>query len=314
MPDLELDPQDTHLARALDELAQLVDAPVKKVVRTKSAGSEPDENEVENQIPQPLPEPIPIEVPLPPTPVAIQQPINATLSPGTDLGTNGDRGLLAELAALSTGAPALELPEKTAPVEPAPTHARRRSASPGKVFVAVIAAFVAGVVLDQIVRFGGAVRNAGRSGNASSGQLADNELTGRITYKTKEGEGQADRGARLIVFPQQRSGTVKLSIVGFRPADEPADQQVANAALKALGGAAATVDSEGKYRLPIEAGTYRVLVLSHFQPREESVTDPALNKLLAEYFDKPEELLGRVQFQFSPLRVKGTGDVWDHSF
>jgi hypothetical protein len=105
-----------------------------------------------------------------------------------------------------------------------------------------------------------------------------------------------------------------LSIVGFRPADEPSDQLVANAALKALGGAGATVDAEGNYKLPIEAGSYRVLVLSHFQPRDESATDPALDKLLTEYFDKSEELLGRVQFQFAPLRIKGTTDVLDHSF
>ncbi|MEI8020350.1 MAG: hypothetical protein WCH39_19265, partial [Schlesneria sp.] len=112
----------------------------------------------------------------------------------------------------------------------------------------------------------------------------------------------------------QRTGELKLSVVGFRPADSAADQLVANAAMKALGGAAATVDDHGGYRLPIEAGSYRMLVLSHFQPRPDGDADPALDKLLSEYFEKPEDLLGRVQHQFSPLRIKGTGDTWDHSF
>jgi hypothetical protein len=56
------------------------------------------------------------------------------------------------------------------------------------------------------------------------------------------------------------------------------------------------------------------LLLSHFQPQVAAETDPALDKFLSEYFDLPAALLGRVQHQFSPLRIKGMADVRDHSF
>jgi hypothetical protein len=108
---------------------------------------------------------------------------------------------------------------------------------------------------------------------------------------------------------------VKLPVTGFRPADGEADAKVAAAALKALGGAMATADEQGRFRLDLAAGSYRILVLSHFQSRAESeAIDPDITKLLSAYFDKPTDLLGRVKHHFAPLRVKGTGDVWDHAF
>lgn len=316
MADPELDHDDTHLTRALDELARLVDAPVQDVVSFKSTRSESEENEVENQIPQPLPEPIPIEVPLPPTPVIVQPPTNASLTPATENSVIGDRGLLAELSSLSAGTRDLDASTRDrASPEPSKASRRKPDLSPLMVSAVVLSTFVAGMLTERFARVLENLRGRNAPANGLADRsIADNELTGRITYKTKEGESQPDRGARILVFPQTRSGQVKLSVVGFRPADEPADQSVANAALQALGGAAATVDSDGKYRLPIEAGTYRLLIVSHFQPRDDSPVDPELEKLLALYFENPDELLGRVQHQFSPLRIKGSGDVWDQSF
>ena len=314
MPGPELDLDDTHLSRALDELAKLVDAPTQPSVLVKPL-TDSDEVDTENQIPQPLPEPIPIEVPLPPTPVVIVPPTNASLTAPSENGIAGERGLLAELAALSDGSAPVDFAEPKN-LEPVPTYTNRRpEASPLKTSLMLLVPFVAGMLTERFVRvFEGRSRVEAVSTDVAKKDLIDNELTGRITFKSKEGESQPDRGARVIIFPQQRTGEIKLSVIGFRPADAVADQLVANAAMKALGGTAATVDDHGGYRLPIEAGSYRILVLSHFQPRPDGDADPALDKLLSEYFDKPEDLLGRVQHQFSPLRIKGTGDTWDHSF
>ena len=314
MPGPELDVDDTHLSRALDELAKLVDAPTQPSVLVKPL-TDSDDADTENQIPQPLPEPIPIEVPLPPTPVIVVQPTNASLTVPSENGISSERGLLAELAALSDGSTPVDFTDATK-LEPGPTYINRRpDASPLKTSLMLLVPFVAGMLTERFVRvFEARGRVEAVSTEVAKKELADNELTGRITFKSKDGESQPDRGARVIVFPQQRTGEVKLSVVGFRPADSVADQLVANAAMKALGGAAASVDDHGGYRLPIEAGSYRMLVLSHFQPRPDGDPDPALDKLLSEYFDKPEDLLGRVQHQFSPLRIKGTGDTWDHSF
>lgn len=300
--------EDTHLNRALDELARLVEAPV-QMVSTKPSNEEGEE--AENQIPQPLPEPIPIEVPLPPTPVIVQAPTHAVLAT-TENGSLVNGNLMSELAALSAGAPPVELEPPSPPVPQAPRIERRTPGSPLLLAGLALVMFITGMLTERFTRL-----FEGRASTTSTTEkkpVVDNLLSGRITYKTKEGESQPDRGARILVFPQTRSGQIKLSVVGFRPADGPEDQAVANATLKALGGAAATVSEDGRYQLPIEAGTYRVLVLSHYQPRDDSPAEPDLDKLLNEYFDKPAELLGKIQFRFAPLRVKGTGDIWDHSF
>ena len=106
-----------------------------------------------------------------------------------------------------------------------------------------------------------------------------------------------------------------LSVVGFRPADGDVDARLAAATVRALGGALASADESGQFRLEVPAGTYQLLVLSHFQLRADNEpADPALVKLLTSFFDKPTELVGRVSYFFGPLKVKGTGDVWDHSF
>ena len=315
MADPELDLDDAHLARALDELARLADEPVQKFVPLKTSQSEPDENEAENQIPQPLLEPIPIEVPLPPTPVMIQPPMNAALAAPSENGAANDRSLLAELTALSAGDPADKLVNAKSTDSRSSLSGRLANDSPFMVSMVVVVMFLAGMLTERFIRVLEKLRlpDVAATDN-SKNRPFENELTGRIIYKTKEGESRPDRGARIIVFPQKRAGEVKLPVIGFRPADDAADQLVANAALKPLGGAATTVDADGGFRLSLEPGSYQVLVLSHFQPRDESADDPTLNTLLSAYFDKPEELLGRVQHQFSPLRIKGTGEVWDHSF
>ena len=316
MLDPELDLEDAHLTRALDELARLVDAPVQKSALLKSSSpTEPDDGDSENQIPQPLPEPIPIEVPLPPTPVVVRPPTNATLGSPSENGVIGERGLLAELASLSVGTSANDLLEMPTTEHRPTTRNRPADFSILAHSALLLVMFVAGMLTERFVRvLEGLRRTEVPAPETTRNPNSDSELTGRITFKTKEGESQPDRGARILVFPQRRSGEVKLSVIGFRPSDSHADQLVANAALRTLGGSAATVDDLGTFRLPIEAGSYRLLVLSHYQSRNGSDGDPALDKFLSEYFETPEELLGRVQHQFSPLRIKGTGDVWDHSF
>ena len=312
----ELDQEDTHLSRALDELAKLVDLPVQQFVPVlASSQADPDDAASENQIPQPLPEPIPIELPLPPTPVVVVPPVNASLAGDSPRDLMGEPGLLDELTALSARAAVFEQPEAAIEKSLTVRSTSRSDLSALALSILVASTFLAGMLTERFVR----LFELGWPGRLHSSALPqpniiDSELTGRILYKTSEGESHADRGARLVLFPMERSGTVKLSSVGFRPADGPADQLVANAAIKALGGTAASADERGEFRVVVEAGSYQLLILSHYQSRPETEVDPSLAKLLLEYFDKPVEVLGRVQYQFSPIRIKGTGDQWDHSF
>lgn len=314
MPGPELNLEDTHLSRALDELAKLVDAPVEILspAREDSGLTELDESDSENSIPQPLPEPIPIEVPLPPTPVVVTPAVNASLTPATEQSLSGERGLLEELEALSAGMPIDTSAKPEVAASPPPFRPQPAAMSPLLLSLVCTSLFVAGMLTERFVRL--FERPPQAASREEKKTVAANELTGRITFKSPSGESQPDRGARILVFPQQRTGEIKLPVVGFRPSDAPADQIVANAALRALGGGATSADDKGAYRLPIEAGSYRILVLSHFQKSDGSPVDPELEKILSLYFDRPNELLGQLGHQYSPLRIKGAGDLWDHSF
>lgn len=326
LPEPELNLQDAHLARALDELARLASGDSQPAVLEHADQSDFDED-AENEIPQPIPEPIPIEVPLPPTPIAIDPPMQGDEADLRNDSPNLDRpsltksiapDILSELAALTPPG------EPTTPVAPAATsqtvplrHPVRQHSVPHLPWMTALA-FVAGMLFERFVK----VLESPRAAPAATAvkpeegsTLASTELTGRITYKSADGSSQPDRGSRILAFPQQRDGELKLSVVGFRPADAAADAKVAAAALQALGGALATADDSGQYRLDVPAGSYHLLILSHFQPRDEqNQVDPALHKLLTEYFDQPDTLLGRAQYEFGPIRIKGTGDVRDHSF
>jgi hypothetical protein len=339
LPEPELNLQDAHLARALDELARLANVEEPQPVSTSDA-ADVDED-AENEIPQLIPEPIPIEVPIPPTPIAVHPPMQpdeveppppVEMSPQerSAASASRERSLLSELAALSlpdaisdphAGSDERSPDRSERPAErsmsPRPAGSgSSRSRSRAALLVAI--AFVAGMLFERFVKVLELSRSSGAS-VAVNAKMSDVQsagpLTGRITFKSADGTSQPDRGARVIAFPLKREGEVKLSVVGFRPADGEADAKVAGATLQALGGALATADDAGQFRLDVPAGTYQLLVLSHFQSRDEKEpVDPALQKLLAAYFDKPDDLLGRVKTHFGPLRVKGTGDVWDHSF
>ena len=346
LPTPELNMQDAHLARALDELANLGDMLDQPLPAARSSLREAvdDDDDDENEIPQPIPEPIPIEVPIAPTPIKINPPAQAlesvpdssSVTPGQSVpnghGATGsqhgsvaarEQSLLAELASLAPpDAPAIasngpQRESEASTLSRADTRAFRSRSSFGRTSFAVLGLFVGGMFVERFARIIESLNPSMSSSADSPAPAAEmsSEVTGRITFKSAEGESQPDRGARLIVFPTERPGEVKLPVTGFRPADGEADAKVAAAALQALGGAMASADEQGRFHLDLPAGSYRILVLSHFQSRDESeAIDPAITKQLADYFDKPTDLLGRVKHHFAPLRVKGTGDAWDHAF
>jgi hypothetical protein len=342
LPEPELNLQDAHLARALDELARLANVESEPVSKSAASGIDvEDEDEVENEIPQPIPEPIPIEVPLPPTPIAINPPLQTDDEPRSPLpelsaiervaaAKSSELNALSELAALalpdtnSTPAERPTQPNSTAsnstafkPI-PLPPARQRRMPIP-QVSLLITLVFVAGMLFERFVNVLEGLSSSSAELPTTETAVAEPEfvsqVTGRVTYKSPDGTSLPDRGARIIAFPSRRDGEVRLSVVGFRPADSEADARIATAAIEALGGAQASADDTGQFRLNVPAGTYQLLILSRFQSRDEGQPiDPDLQKVLADYFENPKDLLGRVKYEFSALRVKGTGDVRDHSF
>jgi len=77
------------------------------------------------------------------------------------------------------------------------------------------------------------------------------------------------------------------------------------------------VDESGNFEVTsLKPGTYRVLALSHFQPRDERESlDAALKAILDNFFDRSEQLLGKCGYHLGELKVTGKQtELWDYSF
>lgn len=139
-----------------------------------------------------------------------------------------------------------------------------------------------------------------------AGQLAT-ALQGQVTYTTEKGESRPDVGARVLVFPDVREGAGKLPVVGFLAGAGDADARLSKASLRALGGDYAVADADGKYEISLPAaGAYRVLIVSRYQEQVDSpVLETTLRKLLDEYFDRPNRLVGQGKYHFGSVRFDG---------
>lgn len=138
---------------------------------------------------------------------------------------------------------------------------------------------------------------------------------GRITFQS-DGQRKPDRGARVIVLPRERTSTVKLPVAGFRSGDPESDQRIAIAALTAMGGAFALASDEGEFEVSLpSSGQFYVLVLSNSVMRDGDGPDPDAEATTGEYFDRPTQLLGRVECYLEEVRWDGDGaEPLDHSF
>lgn len=311
MPSPEVDRRDAKLARALEELARWNEPQPVGIGAAKEAEDE--------EIPQPIAEPIPIEVPVPPEPISVKSPPSVEpqivgMPPPVAGGELNVAAAIDELARMTVEGSPRRHAEEAVIDEPR----RHRGASRGTTLLiiaaSVLAAFAGGFFTARLrpippvpAELVPPVREA----------AAVPAISGRITYKTKDGESLPDRGARILVLPREREGTVKLAAVGTRAADHPADVRLATAALRALGGDLAVADDEGKYSVQLpNPGTYHIIVVSNYAQRDGAETiDPELLRPLAPFFEQPAQVIGRTQVHFGQVRYKGTGtEAWDHSF
>jgi len=134
-------------------------------------------------------------------------------------------------------------------------------------------------------------------------------VTGRVTFVTDSGDTQPDRGARILLLPQSKPGSVKLDVAGFLAGAEEVDADVAGAAIRALGGDLATADADGRYELAVRAaGDYQLLVISRHRSRETTTpVDSRLQETLSAYFFRPASLLGGLSFHFDEFHYRGQG-------
>ena len=314
VPPPKLDLNDSRLASALDELAQIGLEPDEAA----PADAEPDPTQQAPEIitPQPLATPVPIEPPAPVKPR--EMPLSA---PQPAMDRRETHAALSELAR-GDGSP------WTADT-PLPSSQRRRRAAlfslpvVGMLFGTVIVGFGAGYFVgqsgttDSVPTTDGNGDGSKPAPQANGVETSKPAIQGRITYENEDGDRRPDRQARVLVFPQQRTGQRKLDITGLRAGDSADDFRSAAAAFRAMGGDVTLVEEDGSFEISLPAaGTYHILVLSNFQPRDtaEAIEGSLLN-LLSQYFDRSEQLLGRAAYYSAQIRYKGAEpEVWDHSF
>lgn len=339
LPELKLNLQDAKLNSALQELAMLGNEetpafePESAVAVAESDDAEETPQAAKPSLviapPPPVvaapvrldpllpakPIPIPIHDPRQPAPVATMQELAAL----ANLPTRADPAT--EQPIVTT-----ELPLGSLPRSPSMT----KRFGIGWIIAGTLLGFVGGFLvrgrdadsppsLPNVSADAGAKPTPADHANKASGSPNDKSASvrGSITFQTEGGEQRPDKGARVLVLPETRRGTIKLPVVGLRPSDSATDAAVASASLQALGGGVAVVDDAGNFEMgKLAPGHYRVLALSRYQPRDDRVAiDAELKEILESYFEKAEPLLGKCQFQLDKIKVTGQQPaLWNHSF
>ncbi len=328
LPELKLNIKDSKLATALEELAMF--GQNEPVLESESAVAVP---EGENATRKPPAAPPFVPVPIRVEPVVAPKPIPIEVHDTRQPAPVASMQELSALASLPTARdPAAEQPVVDVEMPLAQRGTSRLLSKPSGlswIVIASLLSFIGGFAIGRWDRssvtapkeFAGGDGQPPVAKPNSSSPVAQGKgsvaVRGRITFQTDSGERRPDRGARVLLLPEKRSGTTKLSVTGFRSADADADGQIAAASLRALGGDVAIVDDAGNFEsASLKPGTYHILALSHFQPREDrSATEPSVRALLDNYFDKPEQLLGKCRYQFAELKITGqAAEIWDHLF
>ena len=332
LPDLKLNVRDSKLATALEELAMMGENGGSAEPESAVAVAESDTPKPPTVAPTPPPiVPMPIRV----EPVVIAKPIPIEIHDPLKPAPVASMQELASLANLSARRdPAEDLPfveqDFLRPRDTASANVATRRSGLSWIVIGTLLGFIVGFgtgrwdrssvssVRDAAAPNGQppAVKASGSNDPTVAGK-SNAAVRGRITFQTNSGDRRPDRGARVLLLPEKRAGTTKLAVNGFRSADADADGQVAAAGLRALGGDVAIVDDAGNFETTsLKPGTYRILALSHFQPREDrAAIEAPVKALLESYFDKPEQLLGKCRYQLAELKVSGQdAALWDHLF
>ena len=328
LPELKLNIKDSKLATALEELAMF--GQNEPAMEPESAVAVP---EGEDNIPKPPAAPPLTPVPIRVEPVFAPKPIPIEIHDTRQPAPVASMQELSALASLPTAHdPSAEQPVVDVEMPFAQRDSGRllsKHSGTSWIVIASLLSLIVGFAIGRWDRSSVTVPKEFAAGdgklpvakNNSSNPVAPGKgsvaVRGRITFQTDSGERRPDRGARVLLLPEKRAGTTKLPVTGFRSADADADGQVAAASLRALGGDVAIVDDAGNFEsASLKPGTYRILALSHFQPRNDrAATEPSVRALLDNYFDKPEQLLGKCRYQLAELKVSGQdAEIWDHLF
>lgn len=136
-------------------------------------------------------------------------------------------------------------------------------------------------------------------------EVAGPQIRGEVSYVAPGGSLKPDHGARVLVLPLVRQGSAKIVGTGFRVGADAVDRQLLAASAEALGGELQLADDAGRFMVELASpGEYGVLIASRYQSRPEQVPLPErCQQFLAQYFERPDLMIGNVQYRYQQLTV-----------
>jgi len=131
-------------------------------------------------------------------------------------------------------------------------------------------------------------------------------VTGTVDYAGPAGERRPDRAARVLLLPVTHPGETKLTGPALRVGANETDRNLLAAAASALGGGFTQANDEGHFDVPAGApGRYGLLIASQHQSRPpQTPLTESCRTFLSGYFDRPEQVLGGVDYYFVELSVE----------
>ena len=313
LPKPKLDLEDQGLRDALHALASLEgqDVPVEQPSASVAVAAKPA------VVTKPSPAPPPLAIPI--------EPVVHSLPPSVEIAPDSDP--LMELAEPSPAPTAKASPTKVA------MPSRNRGISGGILLISVLAAFLAGILVGFLWSRSGAgssesvptmpdspdaqpVQPAGGAAQAAQPTAFSGQgLVGHVTYSGSNDQPMNDAGARILLLPVNFTGTTKIPVVGLRVGAGESDRQVSEAAIEAIGGVYLQADKTGHYTIPAKPGHYHLLIISRYAAREEGTPlSQEVQDLAGEFFDRPQILVGQVQYHYEQVALSGTGMSVDHHF
>lgn len=124
-------------------------------------------------------------------------------------------------------------------------------------------------------------------------------LSGKVMYLEGNAEPKADSGAFVLLVPSSNAAGLRLDAGPLRDLQPSAAKTAIEAALSVLNASVSRADNDGLFTLERRhGGPTKLIVISRHASRPESEpVSPAAAKTLAEWFDSPTQLIGRLRVQ-----------------
>jgi hypothetical protein len=154
---------------------------------------------------------------------------------------------------------------------------------------------------------GGAVTESGGRANQQPIPIA---VTGMVTIDGESGR-TADAGAVVIFFPYGAKPDEKVSLVGVRPGDDPAQGTKFRDALRVLGGGLDRCDQRGRFnvQLPDRGRYYLLAISSNVQPSRAKAMSPDQIAQVGHYIPLSDDPLEEFRYQWRLESLRGSQTI-----